>query len=114
MLDTISTDDVEKVETTEVVDIVSKFRHGVLNAEAEDFIPQPHPELKKDNLEPEKVVEIIKDSRSTKIELDRMIRVEASTSSSSSGNQNTPQELSNDLIMKLTRIVRTIFEKNLK
>jgi hypothetical protein len=48
-----------KIGEAKVVEIVDKFRHGVLNVDADTFIPRSTPEPNRDFLEPEKVVEII-------------------------------------------------------
>lgn len=60
--------------------LINKHRQGVLNLEAEIFMPRSTSELR-DNLKPDEVVEIIKDSRSTNKILDQTTRSEASTSS---------------------------------
>lgn len=89
------------LDITKVVEIVDKYRHGVLNADVEEFNSRPNQELNKDNLEPAKVVEIIRDSRSINNTLDRTIREEASTSRT---NQNTPPSLYNDVVEKYNEI----------
>jgi hypothetical protein len=42
-----------KKDEEEIVEVVDKFRHGVLNVDAEVFKPQATPELKRVNLESE-------------------------------------------------------------
>lgn len=61
-----------------------------MNADAEPFKPQPNPELKQKSLEPETVVEIIKDHRSISNTVDRsVVMLEASTLKA---NQNTQRD----------------------
>jgi hypothetical protein len=76
-----------KTEEEEVVEMVDKFRHGVLNADEEVF--KPHVTLEpKRNLELEVAMGVIENSHSTYKVIDRTVRAEALTSSA---NQNTQQ-----------------------